>query len=135
MTKKSFVLICSVSLLSFACGSASDSNTNANVMPNSNVTITNAADLPPGMSTAPVQPSANTTPGIPPANQVTNVPAGATPTPGIDPKNALKPMKPGATPTPGIPDAETIKRQMSQPPANFNGPPPSNGAKPPAQKP
>ncbi len=80
--------------------------------------------MPAGLSTAPVQPSGNSTPGIPPV--IANLPKGATPTPGIpDPATLKKPMKPGVTPTPGIPDAATLRKAMGQPPTNVNAPLPS----------
>jgi hypothetical protein len=82
-------------------------NTNGNTTVNINV---NSNNLPPEFSTAPIAPSAVSTPGIP-ANGI--LPKGATPTPGIPPPSSInKRQRPGATPTPGIPDPETIRRQM-----------------------
>jgi hypothetical protein len=108
-----FLFAILISLLAIGCGSTPASN--ANAARNSNVaTNVSAKDLPPEMSTSPVPPSANSTPGIPPANAVMNVPKGSTPTPGINPKTAVRTMKPGEK-IPGIPDAATMKKQLSQP--------------------
>ena len=117
----SFALITATGL----AGCQSDTaGTNTNSM-NANVAVNlDPANLPPGLSAQPIQPSANTTPGIPAPGEANKVPVGTTPTPGIpDPKTLNKPMKPGLTPTPGIPDPETLRRQMSQP---ANMPPPAN---------
>ena len=113
-----------------ACGSA-ESNMNVNSNPavgagNVNVDPNN---MPPGLSTSPIPPSANTTPGIPDPKEASNIPKG-TPTPGIpDAANLKKPFKPGATPTPGIPDPETLRRQL-QGNKNVTGPPPVQGDEP-----
>jgi hypothetical protein len=117
------ILILALIAINFACSPVETTNTNANT----NVIVTNQANLPPGFSTSPVPPSGNTTPGIPdPANiNVSNGAKGAT-TPGIpDPANIGKPLPKGATPTPGIPDVNTLKRQ-SNPPLN------NSAVKPPA---
>src|SRR5215218_554411 len=122
-------LISSAAFIS-ACSSA-ESNTNANansVVGAGNVNV-DANNLPPGFSTSPIAPSANTTPGIPDPKEANNVPKG-TPTPGIpDAANMRKPFKPGATPTPGIPDPETLRRQM-QGNKSVTGPPPVQGDQP-----
>ena len=115
-----FLLAASVALAAAGCQST-PSNSNAAVNSNTNANIAgpvnlNANSLPPGLASAPMQPSAKATPGIPPANAGV-LPKGATPTPGIpDPKTLGKPLKPGATPTPGIPDPETLRKQMGAPP-------------------
>ncbi len=104
-----------------SANTSNTSNSNANVAAN-----LDPANLPEGLSAKPIEPSANTTPGIPAPGEANKLPVGATPTPGIpDPKELNKPMKPGLTPTPGIPDPETLKRQMTQP-ANMPPPPPAN---------
>lgn len=112
-----------------ACGSATNSNTNANtnqVVGAGNVNV-DPNNLPEGLSTSPIPPSANTTPGIPDPKAANQVPKGATPTPGIpDPETLKKPFKPGATPTPGIPDPQTLRRQM-QGNVNINAAGPASG--------
>ena len=122
------LFLVSLQVLVSACGSA-EPNANANV--NQSVGVGNvnvdANNLPEGLSTSPIPPSANTTPGIPDPKEAANVPKGATPTPGIpDPANLRKPFKPGATPTPGIPDPETLRRQMQRN-TNMTAPPPVQG--------
>ena len=111
--------------LSFGCSSVTPANSATNAMANANAAVKiDPANMPAGLSTAPVQPSGNSTPGIPPV--IANLPKGATPTPGIpDPATLKKPMKPGVTPTPGIPDAATLRKAMGQPPTNVNAPLPS----------
>jgi hypothetical protein len=120
-----FILMLAFVAISSACSSTEPTtNTNANT----NIVVTNQANLPPGFSTSPVPPSGNTTPGIPdPKNiNVSNAPKGATPTPGIpDPKNMGKPLPKGATPTPGIPDVNTMKRQTNPPLSNSTDKPPT----------
>ena len=102
--------MCFTLALNFACSSTGTANTNS-----ANVSATNQVDstnLPPGFSTSPIPPSANTTPGIPdPANankvSLQNVP-------GIDPSKIGKTPQPKNTPPiPGIPDQETLKTMMS----------------------
>lgn len=125
MNKRFFTLVFGVTAMMSACGSVETGNTNSNT--NTAVAI-DPANIPEGLSTTPLPPSTNSTPGIPPANAVNAVPKGATPTPGIpDEATRNKPFKPGATPTPGIPDQETIRRQMKQPTANVNDAPVANG--------
>ena len=128
----SFYLLVVVALIS-ACGSA-ESNTNSNSNVNPAVGTGNVAvdpnNLPEGLSTAPVVPSANMTPGIPDPKNANIIQKGATPTPGIpDPANLRKPFKPGATPTPGIPSQEELRRQM-QGGGNTTAPPPVQGDTP-----
>ena len=98
-----------------ACGGGSNSNTNSKSILGAgqgNMAVDNS-NLPEGLSTQPIPPSANTTPGIPAPGEANNVPKGATPTPGIpSPEELRKPFKPGATPTPGIPDPATLRKQM-----------------------
>lgn len=115
-----------------ACGSVEPQNSNA-----ANTGTANAGpkELPQGMSTSPVPPSGNATPGIPDPKNANAVTSNG-PIPGIDPKNANKPPKPGATPTPGI-DPEAARRQMNQP-STLKGPPPppaNNPDKKPEKKP
>jgi hypothetical protein len=118
-SKLILTLACAAVAVSSACSTAAP---NANTAANTNVSVTlDANSMPPGLSTSPLPPSSNSTPGIPPANQVAVAPKGGTPTPGIpDPKMIGKPLKPGATPTPGIPDPETLRRQMNQRVTNVN---------------
>src|SRR5688500_3097182 len=126
MTKLLIAILFSVIVFS-ACGSTANSNANVNTNTGApgNVTI-DANNLPPGLSTSPVPPSANTTPGIPPPGQANNVPKGATPTPGIpDPAHVNRPVRRGATPTPGIPSEEELRRQLRSPASNVNTPPPA----------
>lgn len=108
------ILIGLLFIFNLACQSGATSNSNANSA---------QKDLPPGITTVPIQPSGNSTPGIPDTTiaNATVPPKGATPTPGIpDPKLAGKPLPKGATPTPGIPDPETLRRQMNAPASNAN---------------
>ena len=113
------------------CGGGAPVNSNSN-KPAANVGTgpvnVDPANMPAGISTVPVQPSANTTPGISAAN--TAVPKGATPTPGIpSPEELKKGIKPGATPTPGIPSPEELKKAMSgKLPTNAPLPPPPGDA-------
>jgi hypothetical protein len=114
-----FILFCSALSLNTACGSAGETNTDANAN-TANKAVNQT--LPPGFSTSPL-PTAGTTPGIPDPKNVNmnSVPKGTTPTPGIPSQEELKkPFKPGATPTPGIPDEETLKKQMQPINANSN---------------
>ena len=122
-----FLLIAAVStafLISACSSTGSNSNSNTNQVAgvgNGNVNV-DANHLPEGLSTQPIAPSTNTTPGIPPPSEVNNVPKGATPTPGIpSPEELKKPFKPGATPTPGIPDPATLRKQMQRQ-VNVNAP-------------
>lgn len=111
-----------------ACGGAETTNTNANT----NMLVTNQANLPAEFQTSPVPPSGNTTPGIPAPGSIdiTNSQKGGTPTPGIpDPATIGKtPVPKGATPTPGIPDPATLKRQMNNPVSNTSATPPATEA-------
>ena len=120
------VFIGLVCLLNLACQSATSPNANANAA--NTATNIDPKDMPPGLSTAPITPSGNSTPGISDTNSMNaNVPPkGATPTPGIpDPKDAGKPLPKGATPTPGIPDPETLKKQANRQIQNTNSANPS----------
>ncbi len=112
LRKLSFVLLCFLVVLNFACGTSETTNTNANQVTNISIDQTN---LPPGFSTSPVNTNGATTPGIPDAANANILPKGATPTPGIpDPKTIGKtPMPRGTPPIPGIPDEETLKKQMN----------------------
>lgn len=112
---RAFLLITALSAaLIFGACSSSNSNTNANHAGNGNVNV-DANHLPEGLSTSPVPPSTNTTPGIPAPGEANNLPKGTTPTPGIPSAEELrKPMKPGATPTPGIPSPEELRKQMQR---------------------
>ncbi len=111
------------SVAAFGCGGSAPANSNSNSNGNINgVVNANPANLPPGLSTSPIEPSNASTPGIPAV--VANVPKGATPTPGIpSPEELKKPMKPGVTPTPGIPSPEEMRRQMGAPPKASNSAP------------
>ncbi|MEO6333821.1 MAG: hypothetical protein ABIO91_02465 [Pyrinomonadaceae bacterium] len=125
------VFVVAISTFISSCGSA-DSNLNTNTSQTAgggNVNL-DSNSLPPGLSTSPLQPSANTTPGIPDPKEAGKLPKGGTPTPGIpDAANLRKPFKPGATPTPGIPDPDTLRRQM-QGNKSMTGPPPVQGDSP-----
>ena len=111
MPKLLFVVVSFLILIS-GCSSV-DSNANANANVGVGAVNLDPNNLPEGLSTTPIQPSGNSTPGIPDPANANKVPAGGTPTPGIpDPANLRKPFKPGATPTPGIPDPETLRKQM-----------------------
>lgn len=101
-------------IINLSCQASNTTNTNTN----SNAVIVNQANLPPGFSTSPIQPSGNTTPGIPDPKTVNiNVVPSGTATPGIpDSANLKKNLPKGATPTPGIPDPKNIKRQIKTPP-------------------
>jgi|SRR5215204_5231727 len=126
------VVLLSFGVLAFGCSSSTNTNTNSNANTNQVIGVGNVAvdanNLPEGLSTSPLPPSANTTPGIPAANSVNVNTKGATPTPGIpDPETLKKPMKPGATPTPGIPSPEELRRQLQQRSnVNVNEPPPAS---------
>jgi hypothetical protein len=112
--------VLSFAIFGLACGSSTNTNTNANQTVGAGNVSVDANNLPEGLSSSPVPPSANTTPGIPDPKAANNVPKGATPTPGIpDPETLKKPFKPGATPTPGIPSPEELRRQMNRS-ANVN---------------
>ena len=125
------LLVLSFAVLISACASTgSNSNANVNTQPpgSGNVNV-DPNNLPEGLSTKPIEPSANTTPGIPDPKDANSVPKGATPTPGIpDPANLRKPFKPGATPTPGIPSPEEMRRMMQN--SNATAPPPVEGDTP-----
>jgi hypothetical protein len=129
MLKVSFSLFLLV-LATFlsACGtSGSNSNADSNQSAGAANVNVDPNNLPEGLSTSPIPPSANTTPGIPDPKNANSLPKGATPTPGIpDPETLRKPFKPGATPTPGIPDPETLRKQM-QKQSNVTAPPPVEG--------
>lgn len=128
-----FVFVCALCALTLGCQTQPAPNATVNANSGANVmTNIDPKNMPPGLSSSPLPPSTNTTPGIPdPKTMNANIlPKGATPTPGIpDPKNAGKPLPKGATPTPGIPDPETLKKQMNRP-ANINdvNNPPANAA-------
>ena len=113
-------------ILVIACGSSAPANAGSNANTNSNAVIKiDPANMPDGLKPEPIQPSANSTPGIPPV--IANVPKGATPTPGIpDPASLKKGLKPGVTPTPGIPSPEEIRKALGQKPTNVNVPPPAS---------
>lgn len=124
--KLSFVLLCFLIVLNFACSSSETTSENANKAVN--ISVDNA-NLPPEFSTSPVNTNGASTPGIPDPMNANIVPKGATPTPGIpDPKTIGKtPMPKNTPPIPGIPDEETLKKQMNTPRnANeVNMPPPA----------
>lgn len=106
-------------MFNLACqsGTTPAVNTNsANVMTN-----VDPKNMPPGLSTVPIAPSGNSTPGIPdPKSANVVVPSkGGTPIPGI-PANPGKPLPKGATPTPGIPDPANLKKQMNGSLSNAN---------------
>ena len=110
--KLSFVLLCFLTALSFACGASETANTNQAA----NISV-DQTNLPPGFSTSPVTTNGATTPGIPDVANANAITKGTTPTPGIpDPSTIGKtPMPKGTPPIPGIPDAETLKKQMNTP--------------------
>jgi hypothetical protein len=113
LRKVLFVFICAAFLSGIACQPSSAPNANAN-RANGNVNI-DPKNMPAGLSTSPIPPTSNTTPGIPDPANANRSSAGGTPTPGIPDKNKIgKPLPIGATPTPGIPDETTRKRMMSQ---------------------
>lgn len=122
-----FVILLAASMLAVGCGGSATGNS-ANTNSNAAVKV-DPANLPPGLSTVPVQPSNASTPGIPAV--IANMPKGATPTPGIPSEAELKKkVKPGVTPTPGIPSEEEMRRQMGTQPkspnaASTDAPPPS----------
>lgn len=125
-------IVVASAVLAIGCGGSAPANSNSNkAAANVGTGPVNVdpANMPAGISTAPVQPSANTTPGIPATNVA--VPKGATPTPGIpSPEELKKGIKPGTTPTPGIPSPEELKKAMSgKLPANAP-PPPAPGDAP-----
>ncbi len=125
MNKYFLLTITAAALFVSSCGSATQPNTNTAA--NTAIKVDNA-NMPAGLSTSPIPPSTNTTPGIPAANAVNTIPKGTTPTPGIpDPKTLGKPLKPGLTPTPGIPDQETLRRQLQKSASNVNTPPAAGG--------
>jgi hypothetical protein len=118
LRKVLFVFICAAFLSGIACQSSGEPNANANRV-NGNVNI-DPKNMPAGLSTAPISPTSNTTPGIPNPANANRTGAGGTPTPGIPDKNMIgKPLPKGITPTPGIPDPATIKRQLNTP-SNVN---------------
>lgn len=115
--KTLFGLIISTSLIGLACSGGNEtanSNTaNANSIANG-VVITNPANMPEGLSTKPVEPSGNATPGIPDPKTV-NANAKPANVAGISDANGMvKQLPKGATPTPGIPSPDQIKKQMSE---------------------
>lgn len=117
-----FLLVATFVLLS-ACGSAADSNANANIGNAAGIgTINiNGANLPPGISNSPIIMNGNQMPGG-------NAGPGATPTPGIPhPANIIVKPRPGATATPGIPSPEELRRQLQRP---VNAPPPAGSGTP-----
>jgi hypothetical protein len=114
------LLLLSFTVFISSCSSV-DSNANTNTAGVGNVAV-DANNLPEGLSTTPIQPSGNSTPGIPDPANANKLPVGGTPTPGIpDPANLRKPFKPGATPTPGIPSPEEMRRQMQRNNSNVSG--------------
>ena len=135
MLRKFLVLFaCAVFLSGIACQSSTETNSTAN-RANANVNI-DPNNMPAGLSTQPITPTGNTTPGIPDPANANRTSAGGTPTPGIPPANMLgKPLPKGATPTPGIPDPATIQRQlrgtsnvnMQAPPTMRDNTPPASG--------
>ena len=132
MKKYVFGALAFSTLMISGCGSASETNTAANVSNgniNSNVLIkVDPKDLPPGHSVNGMPPGNSV---LPPGSAANAIPKGVTPTPGIDPANARIQPKPGATPTPGIPSPEEMRRIMQQQRGNTNAnvppPPPSSG--------
>lgn len=105
-----------------ACGSAQQDNSKSNSNTGNRVNVyenVDPANMPPGLSTKPIEPSANSTPGIPAANTTRTVPSNVSPAEGIPSADELKkPRKPGATPTPGIPPPGKIVLKNDPPPAN-----------------
>lgn len=129
MTKfLSLSIILAAGALSFGCGGGAPAN-NANANKNAAVNGVGSgpikldpANMPEGINPQPVQPSANTTPGIPATNTV--LPKGGTPTPGIpSPEELKRGIKPGVTPTPGIPSPAEMKKAMQGKPATSMPPP------------
>ena len=129
----------SVSAGMLACGSAQDTGSN-----NGNFAVTNlnasqadanrpvnidSANLPEGLSTKPIEPSANSTPGIPAPGQANLKIDPNANIPGIpNAANRNKEVKPSASTTPGIPDAKTLKRQLNEVHKDANVPPPPPNA-------
>ena len=129
MLRSIAVLLGSMIVLAGAgCGSSVPSNANSNSNSNANMAIRmDPANMPPGLSTSPLPPSASMPPGIPANGTV--LPVGKTPTPGIPSAEQIKKgIKSGLTPTPGIPDPATLRKQLGLPATNVNMPPPSNGS-------
>ncbi|MEQ1606469.1 MAG: hypothetical protein ABL999_16535 [Pyrinomonadaceae bacterium] len=86
-------------------GNLSNVNAEVNAVP---------ANLPAGISTTPLSPSAN----VPAANGISPKP---TTTPGIPGPAALKKQaRPGTTPTPGIPSADEMRKAFAKPATNAN---------------
>ena len=107
MSKLIIIPLLSVVAFAGACSSSSTSS-NANAA-NATTASSSNANLPPEFNPQPIQPSANTTPGIPPANSVSNkIPPN---TPGINPATAVRTLRPGEK-IPGI-DPEAVRRQMA----------------------
>ena len=108
LRKFSFVLMCFSLAATLACSRAETSNSNART-----ANQIDPANMPPGLSTNAITPSANTTPGI--SVNGNKIPAGNIP--GIpDPSTIGKTPQPKNTPPiPGIPDQETLKKQMNTP--------------------
>jgi hypothetical protein len=120
MFKKTlFGLIISSSLLGFACGTTENSSNTSTNSANANssangVVITNPANMPEGLSTKPVEPSGNATPGIPDPKTVNanTKPANVA---GISDANGMvKQLPKGTTPTPGIPSPDQLKKMQNQ---------------------
>ena len=113
LMKRLLIIAAAATLSTAACGGGETSSNAANNNANTQtVKAANSNALPPGLSTGPVAPNGNSTPGIPaPGNMNANVKRGNSNIAPPDPAKALQPQKPGATPTPGI-DPETAKRQM-----------------------
>ena len=125
-------------LFAAACGGASNTSgnaaNNANSAPTANGSRANVQNvdpknLPPGLSTSPIPPSSNSTPGIPAPGNANAVPKGTTPTPGIpDPKNINRPVRNSNAngPRASVPDEESIRKMMqgTAKPMNENPVPP-----------
>ncbi len=122
MTKLlSLAIFLTTAALSVGCGGGAPANANTNSNSAVNGIGTgpvklDPANMPEGINPQPIQPSANTTPGIPATNTV--LPKGGTPTPGIpSPEELKRGIKPGVTPTPGIPSPAELKKMMQGKPA------------------
>ncbi len=129
MYKNSFILLGFVIVITgIGCGSSAPSNANASANANLNSNAITSreikldpANMPPGLSAKPLEPSATLPPGI--SLNANVLPLGNKPIPGIPSAEALKKgFKPGKTQTPGIPDPETIRKQMGLPVTNVNAP-------------
>lgn len=113
MSKNLVIAAMAFAVFSAGCGSPAEPNANANsnAYQNAVVNIDNA-NLPEGLSTEPIKPSANSTPGIN-VSEPTKIPSDVSPAPGIPSRDDLRKQRtPGATPTPGIPG--TLKEAMEK---------------------